>query len=72
MCQRKDLGETLLFDALHRSLVQSAHIASVGVIVDTKDEQASAFYRRYGFTPILNAGQRFFLPMKTIQQMFSS
>jgi len=68
----RGLGETLLFDALHRSLGQSAHIASVGVIVDAKDEQAATFYHRYGFIPILDAGQRLFLPMKTIQQMFSS
>lgn len=64
------LGETLLFDALHRSLLQCAHIASAGVIVDAKDEKAAAFYRRYGFTPILDADQRFFLPMRTIEQMF--
>ncbi len=66
------LGETLLFDALHRSWLQSAHIASAGLIVDAKDENAAAFYRRYGFTPILDADQRLFLPMKTVQQMFSA
>jgi len=69
------LGETLLFDALHRSLVQSTHIASSGVIVDAKDPQAAAFYSKYGFTPILQTSrqgtnQRLFLPMQTIQQMF--
>ena len=64
------LGETLLFDALHRSLLQSAHIASTGVIVDAKDEKTAAFYRKYGFTQIIDADQRLFLPMKTIQQMF--
>jgi GNAT superfamily N-acetyltransferase len=64
------LGETLLFDALRRSLVQSAHIASAGVVVDAKDERAAAFYRRYGFTSILDADQRLFLHMKTIEQMF--
>jgi GNAT superfamily N-acetyltransferase len=64
------LGKTLLFDALWRSLLQSANIASAGVIVDAKDEKAAAFYRRYGFIPILDADQRLFLHMKTIQQMF--
>jgi GNAT superfamily N-acetyltransferase len=64
------LGETLLFDALHRSLRQSAHIASTGVVVDAKDERTAAFYLRYGFTFILEAGPRLFLPMNTIQQMF--
>ena len=64
------LGETLLFDALRRSLMQSKHIASAGVVVDAKDEKAAAFYRRYGFIPILDADQRLFLHMKTIEQMF--
>jgi ribosomal protein S18 acetylase RimI-like enzyme len=64
------LGETLLYDALRRSLAQSTHIASAGVVVDAKDEQAAAFYKRYGFIPILDADHRLFLAMKTIQQMF--
>jgi predicted GNAT family N-acyltransferase len=66
------LGETLLFDALHRSLLQSAQIASTGVVVDAKDDTAAAFYRKYGFTAIFDAGQRLFLPMRTMQQMFSA
>ena len=64
------LGEILLFDALHRSLRQSAHLASTGVIVDAKDESASGFYQRYGFIEILNSGRRHFLPMKTIEKIF--
>ena len=50
--------------------MQSKHIASAGVVVDAKDEKAAAFYRRYGFIPILDADQRLFLHMKTIEQMF--
>lgn len=68
--QGQKLGETLLFDALRRSLAQSAHIASAGVVVDAKDERAIAFYRRYGFSPVLGAESRLILHMKTIQQMF--
>jgi predicted GNAT family N-acyltransferase len=64
------LGETLLFDALRRSLIQSAHIASAGVVVDAKDAKAIAFYRRYGFSPILGAESRLILHMMAIQQMF--
>ena len=68
--QGQRIGEILLFDALHRSLRQSAHLASTGVIVDSKSESATAFYRQYGFVPILNAANRLFLPMQTIEQMF--
>jgi len=68
--QGQRLGETLLFDALRRSLAQSMHIASAGVVVDAKDEKAKAFYQRYGFSPVLDSDRRLFLPMKTIQRMF--
>jgi ribosomal protein S18 acetylase RimI-like enzyme len=64
------IGETLLFDALRRSLAQSAHIASAGVVVDAKDDKAAAFYRRYGFMSVLGTEDRLFLPMLTIRQMF--
>jgi hypothetical protein len=64
------MGETLLFDALRRSLVHSAHIASAGVIVDAKDDISSAFYRRYGFVEIPESDRRAFLSMETIRQMF--
>jgi GNAT superfamily N-acetyltransferase len=68
--QGQGLGETLLLDALRRSLVQSTHIASAGVIVDAKDEKAAAFYLQYGFVPVLDTNLRLFLPTQTIQQMF--
>jgi predicted GNAT family N-acyltransferase len=68
--QGQKLGETLLFDALRRSLAQSAHIASAGVVVDAKDENAVAFYRRYAFSSVLGAEHRLILHMKNIQQMF--
>lgn len=64
------LGEFLLFDALKRCLDQSTHIASTGVMVDAKDEGARGFYLQYGFVPVLDAENRMFLPMKTIEQMF--
>jgi len=68
--QGQKMGETLLLDALRRALSQSAHIASTGVVVDAKDERSAAFYRRYGFTPILATNHRLFLHISTIQQLF--
>jgi hypothetical protein len=68
--QGRGLGKSLLFDALWRSLEQSRFLASTGVVVDAKDENAETFYQRYGFTSILNVKRRLFLPMRTIEQMF--
>ena len=64
------LGEILLYDAIGRSLAQSTHIASAGVIVDAKDEQAAAFYKKYGFSSVLGTESRLILHMKDIQKMF--
>jgi predicted GNAT family N-acyltransferase len=65
------LGELLLMGALKRALEHSRNIASVAVVVDAIDENARAFYRRYGFIDIPNHPNRLFLPMKTVAQIFS-
>ncbi|PYP90483.1 MAG: GNAT family N-acetyltransferase [Candidatus Angelobacter sp. Gp1-AA117] len=64
------LGEKLLMDALYRALQSSKQIASAVVVVDAKDEQAAAFYRKYGFIEFRRIQRRSFLPMATIVQLF--
>jgi len=63
------LGEILLTDALKRSLANSKHVASWAVIVDAKDANAIAFYKKYGFIEIPAAPNRLFLPMTTIVKL---
>ena len=65
------LEERLLMDALHRALQSSKQIASAAVVVDAKDDQAVAFYRKYGFIDLPKVERRLFLPMETIAQLFS-
>ena len=65
------LGERLLMDALHRALQSSKQIASAAVVVDAKDDQAVAFYRKYGFIDLPKIEKRLFLPMGTIALLFS-
>lgn len=64
------LGETLLMDALHRSLASSKQVASAGIVVDAKDETGAAFYRKYGFIELPKIERRLFLPMGTVEQLF--
>jgi GNAT superfamily N-acetyltransferase len=66
----RGFGELLLMGALKRALEHSRHIASVAVVADAIDENARAFYRRYGFIDIPNHPNRLFLPMKTVAQLF--
>ena len=65
------LGEFLLMDALKRCLETSRQVASFAVVVDAKDEAATAFYRRYGFLAFVNEARKLFLPMRTVAQLFA-
>ena len=64
------LGELLLMDALNRCLSGSKQVASAVVIVDTKDDSAAAFYKKYGFIELPKTPKRLFLPMATIEKLF--
>jgi ribosomal protein S18 acetylase RimI-like enzyme len=64
----KGFGEMLLDDAMLRAL--HAEIPSVLMVTDPKDEQAEAFYRKYGFER-LNA-TRFFTTMQRISDTLGS
>jgi predicted GNAT family N-acyltransferase len=65
------IGELLLMSALEQALKTSRQVASLAVVVDAKDESAVRFYSKYGFIPLPEHPNRLFLPMKTIQGMFS-
>jgi len=66
----RGLGELLLMGAMKRALEHSRNIASVAVVVDAIDENARAFYRRYGFIDIPNRPNRLFISMNTVAQIF--
>lgn len=55
------LGGALLADALARSM--RSEIAAYALLVDAKDEQASAFYQHHGFIPLPEAALTLFLPL---------
>ena len=63
------IGEILLADALKRSLANSTRVASWTVMVDAKDANAVAFYKKYGFIEIPATPSRLFLPMETIAKL---
>ena len=64
------LGNSCSWGALKRAIEHSRNIASVAVVVDAIDENARAFYRRYGFIEIPSHSNRLFMPMKTVAQIF--
>ena len=64
------LGEFLLLDALRRALAGSRQVASAAVVVDAKDEKASAFYRHYDFISLPTQPSRLFYLMSSIARLF--
>lgn len=45
-------GEYLMVHAIERAARVASEIGGYAVFVDAKDEQAAAFYKRYGFVPL--------------------
>jgi len=63
------LGSILLVDALKRSFaVAGKSLGSIGVVVDPLDEEAVAFYQKFGFILLPDSG-KMFLPMSAIAQL---
>ena len=64
------LGEILVVGALRQAFEHSKHVASMAVVVDSKDIKSTAYYRRYGFIDLPDHPLRLFLPMRTIGEIF--
>lgn len=66
------MGSQLLVDALRRLLDVSQSIGFEVVVVDAIDPTASAFYRRYGFTPFEDDKLHLFFTVKDLRLTFAS
>src|SRR3990172_779309 len=70
--QGKGLGSGLLKDAMLRTL-QAADIAGIrAMAVHAKDDDARAFYERFGFTPSPTDPHHLFLLLKDIRTLLAS
>jgi GNAT superfamily N-acetyltransferase len=59
-------GEILLMDALRRASRSSGQVGSHAVTVDAIDDNAVAFYAKFGFIPLLGESRRLWLSMALI------
>lgn len=64
--QGKGLGSILLADACRKVVLASEVLAVMGIVVDAKDESATAFYLRFGFIPLPGQSNRLLLPAKAL------
>jgi GNAT superfamily N-acetyltransferase len=70
-CQGKGLGEALLFHFLEKAVEVSDELGVFAVDVWATDEPASRFYLKYGFIRLEDAPFHLYLPIATVEQMFS-
>lgn len=70
--QGRGIGSILLFDALQKLLEVSKSIGFEVVVVDAIDQQASVFYRRYGFVPFEDDALHLFLTTKNLRLTFDN
>jgi len=64
--QARGLGKALLVDAALKAI--NAAPASFALLVDAKDEPASAFYQHHGFRPLVSLPRTLFLPLETFRK----
>jgi ribosomal protein S18 acetylase RimI-like enzyme len=64
--QKRGLGAALLIDAARKSLRGDA--AAFALVVDSKNEAATAFYRHYGFFPLSSQSRMLFLPIASAEK----
>jgi GNAT superfamily N-acetyltransferase len=67
--QGQKIGKFLLIDALKRSADISDQIGIIAIVVDAKDENASDFYKNYGFIECPENNRKLFLTMQTVKQL---
>jgi GNAT superfamily N-acetyltransferase len=68
--QGRGLGGALLVDAGHRS--SQSPPAVYTLLVDAKNDQAVAFYQRFGFRTLASQPRTLFLPLATLERTFPS
>ena len=62
----RGLGRAMLKEALQRALEASRLVGARALVVHAIDDEAAAFYARYGFQPFPAGGRTLWLPMETI------
>ncbi|MDG3004906.1 GNAT family N-acetyltransferase [Paludisphaera mucosa] len=67
--QGRGLGSLLLIDALRRAQHLAEHVGVRAVEVDAIDDDARAFYKKFGVTPLLDDPNHLFLPMQVVRKL---
>jgi len=68
--QRRGLGEDLLLDALARALTLSDSLGIHAIEVHALNDDAAAFYRKFGFVALIDRPLHLFLPLASVKDVF--
>ncbi len=63
------IGSLLLGDALTRCVRVAKEIAATVIVVDSKGDEATRFYDRFGFMALPKLPNRMFLPLATAEKL---
>jgi GNAT superfamily N-acetyltransferase len=66
------LGRSLLLDALQRTEHASRSVAMRAVLVHALDEEAAAFYKRFGFKPASTKPLTLMVPLEAVRRTFGT
>jgi GNAT superfamily N-acetyltransferase len=61
--QGRVVGKLLVGCAVDRCLSARQQVAAYALVVDAKDDAAAAFYRHFGFSPLMDAKLALYLPL---------
>ena len=68
--QNKGLGKMLLMDSLFQSL--HASVGAKAIIVDAKNIEVKAFYKKFGFLEFQDTPLKLYIIMETVKKAFSN
>lgn len=64
--QGQGFGERLLVEAMTKARAAAREVGGFALFVDAKDEDAAAFYKKYGFTPLPSNPLILVIPISSI------
>ncbi len=69
--QNQGFGKHMIINAIRRAVAISKHAGIIGLFVDAKNEDIKKYYLKFGFIPLPDHALELFLPLKTLQKMYT-
>lgn len=70
--QGQGYGDALIFHAFKTTLEAAEKVGILGMVVDAKGENATAFYKGFGFKKLKGSGNRLILPLSIMDALIKS